>query len=137
MVDPLAALGLAASIVQIVDFSHKLLSESRALYVSSIGASADNVVIETIATDLDLLNSKLTAPAAPGAIPDPLRSLASRCKDIAGELFDVLDKIKAMGPHMKWKSFVQALQCVWKRGESRRMESLRREMHFRLQVMMR
>lgn len=141
MADPVAALGLAANIVQFVDFSHKLLSESRALYNSATGSSADNTVIEAVATDLDLLNAKLTAPSAAGAIPESMRSLASQCKDVASELLAVLDKIKVKGPHRKWKSFVQALQSVWRKEEIdelvRRMERLRDEMHFRLQIMMR
>jgi N-terminal domain on NACHT_NTPase and P-loop NTPases len=141
MIDPLAALGLAGNIVQFVDFSYNLLCESKALYDSRTGATADNVLIETIATDLSLLNARLTAPSAPGAIPDPIRSLASQCKDVARDLLDVIDNIKVKGSHKRWKSFIQALRTVWKKEEIealvRRMESLRSEMQFRLQIMMR
>lgn len=141
MADPVASLGLAANIVQFVDFSHRLLSESKAIYNSATGASADNDVIETVASDLDLLNAKLTAPSAAGAIPESMRSLASQCKDVARELLDVLEKIKVKGSHRKWKSFVQALRSVWRKDEIeelvRRMERLRNEMHYRLQIMMR
>lgn len=141
MIDPLAALGLAGNIVQFVDFSYVLVCESKALYESRTGATADNVLIETIITDLDLLNAKLTAPSAPGQIPDPIRSLASQCKQVATDLLNVLDDIKVKGSHKKCKSFIQALRSVWKKEEIealvRRMESLRSEMQFRLQVMMR
>jgi len=141
MADPLAALGLAANIVQFVDFSHRLLSESKALYNSATGSSADNVVIETVATDLHLLNAKFTTRSAVGAIPDSMRNLASQCKDHAIEILDVLDKIKVKRPHKKWKSFPQAVRSIWKKEEIeelvRRMERLRNEMHFRLQIMMR
>lgn len=124
-----------------MDFSHRLLSESKALYNSATGASADNVVIETVATDLHLLNAKLTTQSAVGAIPDSMRNLARQCKDHAKEILDVLDKIKVKGPHKRWQSFLQALRSIWKKEEIeelvRRMERLRNEMHFRLQIMMR
>ena len=141
MSDPLTALGLAANIVQFVDFSYKLVCESKAIYDSSTGSSADNVIIETVATDLNLLTSKLTARYATGAIPDPIGSLASQCRDIARELLGVLDKIKLKGPRKRWKSFVQALRSIWNKDEIeglvRRIESLRSQIHIRLQSIMR
>lgn len=121
MIDPLAALGLARNIVQFVDFSYNLLCESKALYDSSTGATADNVLNETIATDLNLLNARLTAPSAPGAIPDPIKSLAGQCKDVARDLLDVIDNIKIKGSHKRWKSFIQTLRTVWKKKKSRHL----------------
>jgi hypothetical protein len=139
MIDPLAALGLAGNIVQFVDFSYNLFCESKALYNSGSGATADNVVIETIVKDLNILNDRLTVPSSPGAIPDPIRSLAGQCKDVARDLLEVIESIQVKGPHKRWKSFVQALRSVRKKEEIealvRRMERLRGEMQFRLQIM--
>ena len=139
--DPVAALGLAGNIVQFVDFSCKVLQDTKNLYGSSTGASAENDVIESICNDLISLNKALTAPSDPGTIPDPIVNLASNCQGVAVELLQLLDKIKAHGPKRKWKSFIQALRSVWKKEQIeelvRRMERLRNETQFHLQLMLR
>ncbi len=141
MMDPVAALGLAGNIVQFVDFSCKVLCDAKSLYGSSTGASAENDVLEAIGSDLVNLSHALIAPSAPGTVPESLRSLASRCKDVATELLGTLDKIKVRGPHQKWKSFVQALRSVWEKERIeelvKRMERLRNETQYRLQLMIR
>ena len=139
--DPVAALGLAGNIVQFVDFSCKVIHDSKSLYSSSTGASAGNDILESISSDIIDLNDALTAPSAPGAIPDSMRDLASKCKDVAVELLVTLDKIKVKGPHRKWKSFVQALRSIWGKEQIeelvKRMERLRSETQYRLQLMLR
>ena len=59
--DTVAAIGLAANVVQFVDFSWKLVVEARDLHDSNSGASKENEVLELISCDLNLLNDKLTA----------------------------------------------------------------------------
>ena len=139
--DPVAALGLAGNIVQFVDFSCKVLQDTKGLYKSTTGASAENDVLEVICRDLIDLDNALTAPSAPGAIPDSMRSLASMCKEVAAELLGIFDKIRVREPRQKWKSFVQALRTVWKKERIeellKRMESLRNETQYRLQLMLR
>ena len=139
--DPVAALGLAGNIVQFVDFSCKVLQDTKSLYKSTTGASAENDVLEVICRDLIHLDNALTVPSAPEAIPDSMRSLASMCREVAGELLGILDKIRVHEPRQKWKSFVQALRSVWKREQIedllKRMERLRNETQYRLQLMLR
>ena len=141
MMDPVAALGLAGNIVQFVDFSCKVLQDTKNLYRSTTGASAENDILEVICHDLIDLDNALTAPSAPGAIPDSVRSLASTCKEVAAELLGILDKIRVREPRQKWKSFVQALRSVWKKEQIeellKRMERLRNETQYRLQLMLR
>ena len=140
MMDPVAALGLAANIVAFIDFSWKLLYEIKDLHDSSTGTLLENDTLERISNDLMSLNDDLTAPSAINAIPAPVRSLASQCKDVTIKLLDVLDDLKVRGSHRKWKSFVQALRSVWKKEEieglMKRLERLRSEMLFRLQVLL-
>ena len=139
--DPIAALGLAGNIVQFVDFSCKVLQDTKNLYESSTGASAENDVIETICNDFFDLNKALTAPSDSETIPDSILNLASNCKGVAVEILLLLNKIKVYGPKRKWKSFTQALRSVWKKEQIeelvRRMERLRNETQFRLQLMLR
>ena len=139
--DPVAALGLAGNVVQFVDFSCKVLQDTKNLYGSSTGASADNDLIETICNDLTNLNKALTAPSDPGTIPDSIITLATKCQGVAVELLQLLDKIKVHGTKRKWKSFIQALRSVWKKEQIEglvwRMELLRSETQFHLQLMLR
>ena len=48
MMDPVAALGLAGNIVQFVGFSCRVLQDTKSLYKSTTGASAENDVLEVI-----------------------------------------------------------------------------------------
>ena len=139
--EPLTCLGLAENIVQFVDFSWRIWMESRDIYESANGASEENDIYEMTTKDLMELDDALIASAAPGAVPDQLRQLASRCREVASELFDLLEKIKVKGSQTRWKTFVAAARIVWKKEQINdlnvRMERLRDEMHFRLQWMFR
>ena len=140
MLDPISAIGLAGNIVQFVDFSWGLLRETKDLYNSSEGTTADIDVLERISNDIININDTLTAPSAADAIPDQMRDLASQCKRIAQELLEILDKVKAKEPRKKWRSFVAALRSVWKKKQIedlvRRLERLRDQMQSRLQRML-
>ena len=139
--DPIAAIGLASNIVQFVDFSLRLFNEAKELYDSQTGLSADNDILELISRDILSLNNKLTAPSAPGAIPDSVRSLASQCKDVANELLETLRRVRVQDSHKKWRSFVQALRSVWEKSRienlCRRLAGLRDEMQISLQFILR
>ena len=139
--DPSTGLGIASGIVQFVDFSWRLLHEFQDLYKSGTGMTADNDVIEIIARDLALHNNELLVPSFPSNLPEPFFRLASRCKAVADELLRVLDEIKVKNPHKKWTTFVQALRSVWKKERVtnllERMERLRGQMHFSIQLMLR
>lgn len=63
--DPLTIIGLVGNIVQLVDFSGKLISKSTELYQSSEGALAENIYTETVTNHLDLLNNKLKNARTP------------------------------------------------------------------------
>ena len=140
MLDPITSIGLAGNIVQFVDFSWGLLRETKDLYNSSEGTTADIDVLESISNDIIDLDDTLTAPSAAGAIPQQMRDLASQCKEIAQELLLILDKVKAKEPRKKWRSFVAALRSVWKKEQIenlvKRLERLRDQMQTRLQWML-
>lgn len=141
MMDPVAALGLAGNIVQFIGFSCRVLQDTKNLYKSTTGASAENDVLEVIYRDFIDLDNALTAPSALGAIPASIRSLASMCKEVAAELLGILDKIRVREPRQKWKSLIQALRSVWKKEQIeellKRIERLRNEIKYRLQLMLR
>ena len=139
--DPVTTLGLAANIVQFVDFSRRLVCRTRGLYESNTGVSGDHDVLETVCKDLVQLNTALVTSSAASTIPAQYRELASDCTSIAEELLTVLDYVRMTQSHKKWKSFLTALRCVWKERQIEdlitRIERLRNMMQFRLQYMLR
>jgi len=93
MMETLAAIGLVGNIVQFVDFSGKLISESVQLYQSCEGALAENIDIEATINHLVLLNEKLkstTTVTGDGA----LQKLCASCNTVADELLAALNKVK-------------------------------------------
>ena len=140
MLDPITTIGLAGSIVQFVGFSSSLLCESKRLYDSSTGVSAENKELEMISSDLLRLSDGLTAPSSTVAIPHETRKLASQCKGLAHDLLTVLDDVREKGPRKRWKSFVATLQSVLKKEQIQslvaRMERLRGQMQADLQRML-
>ena len=139
--DAIAALSLASNIVQFVDFLWRLLREFRDLENSSTGTSAGNDVIEVIARDLVSHKDGLLALSSHSTRSEPMSRLVSRCKSIADELLEVLDEIKAKSPRNNWKSFVLALQSVRRKDQIgnllERLEKLRAQMHFSVQLITR
>lgn len=59
MLDPLTALGLASNIIQLVDFTSKLLSKTKDLRFH--GENVDNARLEAITVDLVYLSESLQA----------------------------------------------------------------------------
>ena len=118
--DPFSALALANSIVQFVDFSSKLLSESKEIYRSVNGTTAKNCDLEIIVQDLAAASLPL-ADRSPEdrSLDETLARLAKACNNVAGDLLSELTKLKAPESHRKWKSAYQALTSVWKHRKIR------------------
>jgi hypothetical protein len=57
--DPVSALGVAASVVQFVEFTSSLICSTYEIYQSASGCSAASVDLETITTGLQALNTDL------------------------------------------------------------------------------
>ena len=117
--DPFTALGLASSVIQIVDFSCRLVSKGQNIYKSADGSTATNIDTEIVAHDLDLLNSQLQRSFHESTYTEPLSKedqslvdLCWKCSDLSSELKAKLDKLKVTGRHRKWKSARQALKSV-------------------------
>lgn len=141
MLDPFSALSLAATIVQFVDFSSKLISDTAELYRSSKGSLARNIELSTIVTDLGAISSGLEVRGrsiAHACSNDEraIASLATQCKNLSSKLLDVLEDLSVKGSHKKWKSVSQALRSVWKESEIReiqkRLDSFRSQLTIRL-----
>jgi hypothetical protein len=102
MLSPLDALSLAGTIIWFVDFSSKVLSQTRQLYVSQAGALPVNQELELVTSDLFALSQKL--PDVELESPETqegkaLRKLAVSCSEIAVELSTKLNGLKVDAKH--------------------------------------
>jgi hypothetical protein len=112
--DPFAALSLAGTIVQFVDFSSKMVSSGLELYQSSTGALEINDQIDLVATDLSALVRKLRHEQN---INDAFEKICEEATKIANELLVRLGKLRVKGKHRAWDSMQQALKNVWSKEE--------------------
>ena len=112
----LAAIGLAGNIIQFVDFGGKLISKTVEIHKFGTSALAENINIETTTNDLALLSTKL-CDSANSTGDTALRGLCQSCNTVATELLTVLDSVKVHRGQNKWKSFREALRCVWSKED--------------------
>ncbi|EGC41738.1 predicted protein [Histoplasma capsulatum var. duboisii H88] len=94
--DPIGAVGLAANVVQLLDFAIKLVSKAHHIYNSPEGAGVHNIELDVIAQNLISVN----------------RRLHSRSRKIGEELIKDLQAAKVQGTHNHWKSVRQALKSA-------------------------
>ncbi|KAI1118027.1 hypothetical protein F5Y14DRAFT_295550 [Nemania sp. NC0429] len=129
--DPLSAIGLGAAVIQFIDFSSKLICVAREVAESSSSTTVEFADLEVVTCNLIDLNDRISnsiedqlsksacSQSESGNI-HPITALASSCNDIAHELLEGLQKLKA-GPG-KWKGLVQAFRTIWNQA---RIEGLR------------
>ena len=148
MIDPITLVGLAASVVQIVDTTGRLVSKSIEIYQSSSGTSQENSELEKIVLDLQFTNAKLAKfplQLGPGNVIDPddmaIRELCCGCNEVADELLGRLEKLKLApgnGESKKFKSFKYALKSAWTKKELdalyARVEAYKDQMQMRILV---
>jgi hypothetical protein len=109
--DPITAVGLVGTVVQVVDFSSKVVSKSTELYRSGRAALAENADIEIVETDLLRLNTRLRQSTTVG--DQDLQVLCRACSDVADQLLAALAKLKVNGKGQKWQSLRKALMTIW------------------------
>ncbi|KAF2029551.1 hypothetical protein EK21DRAFT_112759 [Setomelanomma holmii] len=134
--DPISVFALAASILQVVDFSTKLLSTEYQLYQD--GSTVRNSEFILIADDLSSLNDKIKSYARPDlSVFRPLakdnqalENLASQVAKIVDELTTVLLRFQVKGNATVFKSFKHAVLTMW--NESTIRHFFRQESRLRL-----
>ena len=141
MAEALAALGVAANIVQFIDFGCKILSEGSRLHKYKGVSPSKNAELESIALDLQKLHKELQYPEnetyqAPTPNDIQLHRLAEQCRGVCLELLAALEKMKIADPPGKWRSFRVALKTVWGESEIKslqmRLDEARQELVVRL-----
>jgi len=115
--DPLSALSLASNIIQIVDFSSRIVSRGYELYNSADGRTEEHAMLDNAAENLSRLyedlNSCLKSNSRKLTQADQqLLELSARSKVVVDELRQALDKAKVMADDRKWQSVYQALRTI-------------------------
>ena len=136
--DPVSAIGLAGTLVQLIDFGRKLLCESHQIHASPTGVSSRNEELENAAQTLLSLDGNVehslqSKGRATSANDQELRRLGQNCHLISLELLTTLDKLRVAGSkHRKWRSFQQAFKSVLSNDEIndllRRMQESRQQL---------
>jgi hypothetical protein len=130
VLDPLTAIGLAGNIVQFVDFSFKIVSKASEIKQSADGVLTENLDLEIVTRDLVAINARLKEslqnPSVTVSLTQEqgrLDDLRERCTEVADELLDALNKLKAKGSKGRWKSLRHALKSVWDRDKIIQIQS--------------
>lgn len=100
--EALAALGLACNVVQLIDFSSKVLSESREIYKSGKGSSEDVLSTKLVAEDIDALTATLQGSLRDISKQGPLNAadqaladIGQGCTETSQELQQLLQRLSA------------------------------------------
>jgi hypothetical protein len=143
--DPITALGIAGSIVQFVDFGIKVVSKGNKIYHSGDGTTAENHDLETVVTDLILIQTRLRQSLIPldaaGLLNEDdqaLVHLSATSNEVASALLERLKKVKAQGRFRRWKSFRQALKSISSKEDidelASRLQKLRDQLELRILI---
>lgn len=117
--DPLSALGVAASVLQFVQFGSSLVSKSRQLYTQ--GALLDHVEcgeatsrLQGLAGQLGAHLNELESLGTLSSDSKALQAICGHCLELSTELLSRLDELKVdeNQKSRKWKSVRQALKSV-------------------------
>ncbi|KAI1092109.1 hypothetical protein F5B19DRAFT_455539 [Rostrohypoxylon terebratum] len=129
--DPATAIGLACSILSLIDFSYKVISGTYKIAKHGSTVEYDNV--ESVVNDLHALTLGLQGHEFKGTSPHEtaLRELASKCETLSGELSVLLQTLKAT-EGSRWDSVMTSLRSARKKGEVAKKRSMLAE--YRSQV---
>lgn len=104
--DPASAIGLAASIIQLISFTSNLLSKTREIHNSADGTAVENLELEAITKSLQELSQEIAAGNRNLTKADKqLKELCDGCQKVTRELLELVQKLKGANSHARWRSF--------------------------------
>ena len=128
VLEAVAAVGLAGSVITLIDFAVKLLSKGRQYHKSADGSLKEVVDIKVVSDNLGRLSQNVIGSAQSfshsGASlheTEALQRVARTCLEITNELCAVLAKFEHQGPLSRRKSFRQAVKLLLGKKEIERM----------------
>ncbi|KAI2465934.1 hypothetical protein F4781DRAFT_424459 [Annulohypoxylon bovei var. microspora] len=124
--DLFSAIGLAGNVITFLDFGYKLLSKSKAIYMSTSGTSALNNELALETQRLQAVTAGLQTSSLIGSISDQelaLKQLATDCSSISSDLTQLLDNLKTRKPKSIRESIRTAFRDLKKKYEKDRLQS--------------
>ena len=142
VLDPLTALGLAANVVQFLDYGSKILSKAFELYKE--GSSAEHDHLNEITQSLKNMTLSFLSNLPSGRPTDHqkgLADLATSCTRDAQELLDLIGELRVTGKHRVLKSIEKATRSNLQRDKikalEKRLQNYRSELALQLIGMLR
>lgn len=137
--DPTSALAIAAAVVQFVDFTARLLSETHNVYKAGLGSTVEDVVLTDITTDLAKLSTEVENKSTVLIRTNESRStsqetflrICGECKIVCAELNSLVEKLSVKNPGT-FKSFQVAAKRIWSKERilsvKERLNEMRQQM---------
>ena len=147
--DPVSALGVAAAVVQFVDFGNRVLSKTSNAYKSARSGHLD---LEIVTKDMIKVTKKLDEGLQAGSLAKraqlsteerELQQLCQECNHIASQLSKALADLKPPKLQFwrKWESFYQALRSIWAEDKiealQKQLDEFRKQLVFKILVLLR
>ena len=118
--DALAAFSLAVNILQFLDFIGDAISKSRQIHASASGTLKEHDDLESLTTDLKDLSGRLQASTGPADLV--LTHLCARCREVADELLNAVDRLGIKEKRTRYQSLRKALKALWGRKKLKSLE---------------
>ena len=147
VLDPLSALSLAGNVLQVVDFSTKVICQATRLYQSTTDTVDVYSELDLVISDFTKLCDLVEYPSSPDKGSHStendlaLQSLCKACRQIALEVLERLNALKlrrSKGESRAWASLNSALMWHWKKEKRedlvRRLSIIREQVQLRVVV---
>jgi len=153
--DPVSALGVASGVVQLVDFTRKLIAKGYNIYRSSDGKLPEYIALQDVAINLGELTKELDVPFGTEDLQlmregkrrklqgaeKQLDSIRIECVEVTKQLLEVLGGLMVKNKVRKWQCFRQALSSVWSErkilGLEEKLDRIRKQLDTTLLVCLR
>jgi hypothetical protein len=125
--DPVTCLGVASAVVQLVDFTFRILSGTQQLYDD--GQLKVHAQISRVVKDLSGLGKEISVSIRSNKISRSLtknevelENLCKECGVLAAELITKLKSFEAGDKRSMWVSVGQVFRSIWSKKEIEEME---------------
>ena len=119
--DPVSAVGFAARILTLIDYSHQVVTGTIEVFKS--GSTSKNIQISEIVGDLEDAAAELRKwPSGKSNHEKALHQLSAPCQELAQRLINLLTRLNTTPGKSKWVSVRVALRSMRKDGEVEELE---------------
>jgi chromosome segregation ATPase len=134
--DPITAVGFAASILQFIEFSWGVITGTYEVYKSTTGTTHENAHISTVVNDLERATDRLISDVEGKTKNEKeLCNLADKCHELSQDLSKILKKLQASEKSSKWLSLKVKVASMRKEKEIASIED--RLDRYRSQILVR